>query len=339
MGMPPNHLVVNFADYIRNRKTPPLLRNLRMKNDLQEKVAHFLRELVVVSTLESFQGFVRLLNQIGSQGFVSLFAIPGTAARGAKPSLHTHELFKPFARRRLRPLYRFRAAAARALSILCLFLAGARHVSEYFPLSSSVPLYGDAGPLTSSPLAPAQVRERPKAATRDKLKSNCIVKECPLSEKKQEESFRVIDRRPFTSEGELRKEVVEEAEREAKREAAMRPLAPAESVTAPAAVPPAELPARLPAFENLVRMLGSNAAMVLGAYADPRSGQPMIDPEAARELIDMLDALHEKTKGNLAPEDDSLLLDLLGKLKMTYLEVNQAVAAQAAAQAKAKTRP
>jgi len=78
--------------------------------------------------------------------------------------------------------------------------------------------------------------------------------------------------------------------------------------------------------------------MVLGAYADPRTGQPMIDPEAARELIDMLDALHEKTKGNLAPEEDTLLLDLLGKLKMTYLEIKQAVAAEAA-KAKAKGRP
>ena len=85
-------------------------------------------------------------------------------------------------------------------------------------------------------------------------------------------------------------------------------------------------------------MLGSNAAMVLGAYADPRTGQPVIDPEAARELIDMLDALHEKTEGRLAPEEDTLLLDLLGKLKMTYLEINQAVAAQAATQAKAKSR-
>jgi len=160
-----------------------------------------------------------------------------------------------------------------------------------------------------------------------------------LSDKKQEESFRVIDRRPFTSEGELRKEVVEEEEREARREAAMRPIAPAEPATAPAAAPPAELPTRIPAFENLVRMLGSNAAMVLGAYADPRSGQPMIDPEAARELIDMLDALHEKTKGNLAPEEDTLLMDLLGKLKMTFLEVNQAVAAQAAQANKAKARP
>ena len=79
--------------------------------------------------------------------------------------------------------------------------------------------------------------------------------------------------------------------------------------------------------------------MVLGAYTDPRTGQPVIDPEAARELIDMLDALREKTQGNLAPEEDNMLLDLLGKLKMTYVEVNQALAAQAAqAASKAKGR-
>ena len=159
-----------------------------------------------------------------------------------------------------------------------------------------------------------------------------------MSDHKQEEAFRVIDRRPFTSEGELRKEVVEEEEREAKREAAKIPAAPPEAAKAVAPPPPPETPKGVPAFENLVRMLGSNAAMVLGAYADPRTGQPVIDPEAARELIDMLDALHEKTKGNLAPEEDTLLLDLLGKLKMTYLEINQAVAAEAA-KAKAKGRP
>ena len=154
-----------------------------------------------------------------------------------------------------------------------------------------------------------------------------------MSDHKQDDTFRVIDRRPFTSEGELRKDVVEEQEREAR----VAP-APAEKAKAPAGPPPAEAPKRVAAFENLVRMLGQNAAMVLGAYADPRTGQPVIDPDAARELIDMLDALHDKTKGNLDPEEDSLLLDLLGKLKLTYLEINQAVAAQAATQAKAKTR-
>jgi hypothetical protein len=159
-----------------------------------------------------------------------------------------------------------------------------------------------------------------------------------LSDHKHEEAFRVIDRRPFTAEGELRKEVVEEEEREAKREAAKVPLSPPDAAKTAGTPPPVDTPKRLPAFENLVRMLGSNAAMVLGAYADPRTGQPVIDPEAARELIDMLDALHEKTKGNLAPEEGNMLLDLLGKLKMTFLEINQAVAAEAA-KAKAKARP
>lgn len=152
------------------------------------------------------------------------------------------------------------------------------------------------------------------------------------------ETFRVIDRRPFTSDGELRQDVVEEEEREAKREAANAPSTSTDNPKAAPSPTPSEIPARSMAFENLVRMMGSNAAMVLGAYADPRTGQPVIDPDAAREFIDMLDALHEKTKGNLAPEEEGLLLDLLGKLKMTYLEINQAVAAQAK-QAKAKTRP
>ena len=158
-----------------------------------------------------------------------------------------------------------------------------------------------------------------------------------MSEHKSEETFRVIDRRLFTEEGELRQEIAEEEKREAVKEANVaKPEAPA----APAATPenpPAETPKRLAAFENLIRMIGSNAAMVLGAYTDPRTGQPMIDPDAARELIDMLDALYEKTKGNLAPEENDVLLDLLGKLKLTYLEVNQALAAQAT-QAKAKMR-
>ena len=155
-----------------------------------------------------------------------------------------------------------------------------------------------------------------------------------MPEDKREEAFRVIDRRPFTAEGEIRQDVVDaeerKAEREAQLEAARHPATPAVPEAVAPAQPPADAPKASPAFENLIRMIGSNAAMVLGAYADPRTGQPVIDPEAARELIDMLDVLQEKTKGHLAEEEENLLLDLLGKLKMTYLEVNQALAAQAA---------
>lgn len=152
-----------------------------------------------------------------------------------------------------------------------------------------------------------------------------------------EEGFKVIDRRPFTAEGEIRKEVVAEQEREAKREEVKEKAEAKGTEAKPGAG--ADTPRRLPAFENLVRMIGSNAAMVLGAYADPNTGQPILDPDAARELIDMLDALHEKTKGNLAPEEDSMLLDLVGKLKLTYLEIQKAMASELAkvsAQAKGK---
>jgi hypothetical protein len=158
-----------------------------------------------------------------------------------------------------------------------------------------------------------------------------------VAENNQEDNFRVIDRRPFTSEGELRPDVVAEQEKESHREE-IKEVAKEKANAAAAGIggektgtpPSADAPKKSPAFENLIRMIGSNAAMVLGAYADPRTGQPVIDPDAARELIDMLDALHEKTKGNLAPEEDNLLLDLLGKLKMTYLEINQAMAAEMA---------
>jgi hypothetical protein len=187
-----------------------------------------------------------------------------------------------------------------------------------------------------------QAGQNAGTATRAKLAGDSRIEDSNVAEQRPEESFRVIDRRPFTNDGELRQEVVAEQEREArqeaKKEAAVVPATDPQIPANQAPEPPAETPKRSPAFENLIRMLGSNAAMVLGAYTDPRTGQPVIDPDAARELIDMLDALHEKTKGNLAPEEENLLLDLSGKLKMTYLEINQALAAQAAQAAKAKSR-
>jgi Domain of unknown function (DUF1844) len=162
----------------------------------------------------------------------------------------------------------------------------------------------------------------------------------PLSERKQDESFKVVDRRLFTPEGELRKEVAEQQDRE--REAPSAPVAAAAGANAPktapvtpSATPPAEAPKRSPAFENLIRSLGQNAAMLLGGYADPRTGQPVLDLEGAREMIDMLDALREKTRGNLAPEEDTLLLDVLGNLKLAFMEMAKA----AAKQEKAQSRP
>jgi len=163
-----------------------------------------------------------------------------------------------------------------------------------------------------------------------------------LSEPKHDESFKVVDRRLFTAEGELRKEVAEQQDREretapaAAKPAARGPAAVAEMPAPGPVAVPADLPKRSAAFENLVRSLGQNAAMLLGGYADPRTGQPVLDLEGAREMIDMLDALREKTRGNLAPEEDTLLLDVLGNLKLAFMEMAKAAAKQ---QEKAQSRP
>jgi hypothetical protein len=170
-----------------------------------------------------------------------------------------------------------------------------------------------------------------------------------LSESKQDEGFKVVDRRLFTPEGEFRKEVAEQQDREREtvppaKNTASAPStsgaagsAPAAGKTAtPSALPSeaaaADAPRRSPVFENLIRSLGQNAAMLLGGYADPRTGQPVLDLEGAREMIDMLDVLREKTKGNLAAEEDTLLLDVLGNLKLAFMEMAKAAAKQEKAQ-------
>lgn len=146
---------------------------------------------------------------------------------------------------------------------------------------------------------------------------------------KEEESFKVVDRRPFTAEGDIREEALQhERHEQVLIEPATNNSAPGKSkgVVEQNPATNAETARPSPSFENLIRMMASNAAMVLGGYADPRTGQPIVDPEAARELIDMLDALHEKTKGNLTADEDTMLLDLSGKLKMSYLEITKATA-------------
>lgn len=167
------------------------------------------------------------------------------------------------------------------------------------------------------------------------------LRETPLSEPKQEESFKVVDRRLFTAEGEFRKDMAEQQDRERETTPAASSNAahsapaggpganstkPAAPGSVPAAIPAADVPKRAPAFENLIRSLGQNAAMLLGGYADPRTGQPVLDLEGAREMIDMLDVLRDKTMGNLAPEEDSLLLDVLGNLKLAFMEMAKAAA-------------
>ncbi len=161
-----------------------------------------------------------------------------------------------------------------------------------------------------------------------------------MSHNKNDESFKVIDRRLFTAEGDLRPEAaeLEKSDKSAPQpspilgtpgdttsKSAANPSPAAAPAPAPTKAPPAETPRASASFQKLVDFLAQNAVVCLGV-PDPRTGQAFIDLETARELIDMLEALREKSAGNLAPDDDRLLAEVLGQLQLTFLDRSQAVA-------------
>jgi Domain of unknown function (DUF1844) len=165
-----------------------------------------------------------------------------------------------------------------------------------------------------------------------------------VADPKQEESFKVVDRRHFTETGDVREGAREQDRREeeaaaksAQAQASAKPTAAPAAGSAAQAVEetPAETIPSSRSFQMLVDFLTRNAAAMMGGMADPQTGQAYVDLEGAREVIDMLDALREKTRGNLGKADEDLLIEVVGSLKLTFLEISKA-AAEAMAKKKAK---
>lgn len=187
-----------------------------------------------------------------------------------------------------------------------------------------------------------------------------------MAEKKQEpSSFTVTDRRLFTSDGELRADVKDQPEIPKAatpvppKEATPAPKA-AETVPPPAAeeadrempLPPtsAEQAAQAAAykqsskdldaqvelsghsskdfeitFERFMASLYMTAMLQLGLMRQ-QGGQPQVDIIGARQTIDTLSLISEKTKGNLTAVEENFLQNSLYELRMAYVEVTNALA-------------
>ena len=87
-------------------------------------------------------------------------------------------------------------------------------------------------------------------------------------------------------------------------------------------------------FDQLVQSVYMTAMMQLGA-ATHEGQQPQVDILGARQSIDMLGVLAEKTKGNLTTEENRLLDSALFELRLAFLEIPQALARSAAAKSPA----
>ena len=73
-------------------------------------------------------------------------------------------------------------------------------------------------------------------------------------------------------------------------------------------------------FSSLVFSLSQAAMMQMGKITNPVTGKIERDLNQAKTSIDMIVMLKEKTKGNLAKEEDKLISDMLANLQLNYAE-------------------
>jgi hypothetical protein len=185
-----------------------------------------------------------------------------------------------------------------------------------------------------------------------------------MADKKNEQSsFTVTDRRLFTSEGDLRKDVAEESEPvKPAPPAATQKNSPSETPQAASGngdavdrempVPPTEAEQEAQAaayrqsskdldsevelsghsakdfemtFERFLASLYMTAMLQLGLMRE-QGGQPRVDIIGARQTIDTLSLIGEKTKGNLSPREENFLQNSLYEVRMAYVEVTNSLA-------------
>ena len=143
------------------------------------------------------------------------------------------------------------------------------------------------------------------------------------NDRKNEPSFKFVDRRRFDESGESRG--IEEAVDETKPQAI--------PVSAQAEVPPThadskaevdapsedEDPASGPVtFSLFLQSLAQQTLMAMGVIPWPDTGLVRVNLDHARETIEILTILHEKTKGNLTDGESKALTSLLNDLRQTY---------------------
>ncbi|MBI5508680.1 MAG: DUF1844 domain-containing protein [Deltaproteobacteria bacterium] len=78
-------------------------------------------------------------------------------------------------------------------------------------------------------------------------------------------------------------------------------------------------------FMTFVASLATNALAAMGALPEGRAHGVPIDPAMAREYIDIIAMLQEKTRGNLATQEEAALQRLLTELRMHFVEFTRAV--------------
>lgn len=157
--------------------------------------------------------------------------------------------------------------------------------------------------------------------------------------------LKVTDKRMFTPEGELREEFRDEIKPASDPMAVPRPAPAPEKPAAKAAEKPVDrkgdrreapresndrrrsVADQAPAtpFTDFVQGLIAQAYMFLGMLRDPYQPKPVVDVAAARQMIDILTMLKEKTVGNLTDDEEDFLNAHLGELKLAFVQRTKSI--------------
>lgn len=132
-------------------------------------------------------------------------------------------------------------------------------------------------------------------------------------EKQQSEGqVKVSDRRRFTTEGDERPGVTSQSDAPSKEGAKDLPIEEkheGETQTL------SEVD-----FSTFILSLATSAQVHLGAIPNPATGKQEKELSLAKQMIDIIGMLEEKTKGNLVDTEGRLLQHILFDLRMMYME-------------------
>ena len=133
-------------------------------------------------------------------------------------------------------------------------------------------------------------------------------------EKGEEKGFVIKDKRIFSEkEQELKKEDKEPEKEPVKEETKAQETASAEKQEAEAQLPEINFP-------TFIISLNASALVNLGAIEDPASGKKVKNLLIAKQTIDILNMLEEKTRGNLTEEEEQILKNILYDLRIIYVK-------------------
>ena len=138
-----------------------------------------------------------------------------------------------------------------------------------------------------------------------------------MSEEKKD--FVIKDRRIFAEENrdikeeDKSEETAEKKETEKSKDTAAKEAAATEQAEAQAPLPEIN-------FATFIISLNASALVQLGVIEDPASGKKVKNLPVAKQTIDILNMLEEKTRGNLTTEEENIIKNVLYDLMILYVK-------------------